>query len=149
MEHLTVPGTLDSLEIIGKFVMQAAATAGLDRKAAYRLRLAVDEIATNIIIHGYEEAGLTGEVGVTSDINEQELTIVLEDTATPFDATQFMDPEDMDRPMHERHIGGLGVFLAKQGVDKMIYERIGTLNRNSFIVYLHHDDSDADPARSR
>jgi serine/threonine-protein kinase RsbW len=149
MEHLTVPGTLDSLEIIGKFVMQAAATAGLDRKPAYRLRLAVDEIATNIIVHGYEEAGITGTVDISSEIDAQALTIVLEDTATPYDATQAMDPEDMDRPMHERRMGGLGVFLAKQGVDKMIYERFGNRNRNSFVVYLHKDEGEPAQARSQ
>ena len=57
MESLTVSGTLDSLKTIAAYVLSAAENAGLEKKPAYKLRLAVDEIATNIIVHGYEEAG--------------------------------------------------------------------------------------------
>ncbi|HEY9797793.1 MAG TPA: ATP-binding protein, partial [Leptolyngbyaceae cyanobacterium] len=60
MKNLTVAGTLDSLDAIAKYVMAVAAATGLDKKTSYNLRLAVDEIATNIIIHGYEEAGREG-----------------------------------------------------------------------------------------
>jgi anti-sigma regulatory factor (Ser/Thr protein kinase) len=49
MKSSTVPATLDSLGPIADYVMAAAAAAGLDRRASYRLRLAVDEIATNIM----------------------------------------------------------------------------------------------------
>ena len=62
MKPLRLPATLDSLEQLGEYVIAATAEAELDAKAAYGLRLAVDEIATNIITHGYEEAGKTGEV---------------------------------------------------------------------------------------
>ncbi|MEQ8963773.1 MAG: ATP-binding protein, partial [Coleofasciculus sp. C2-GNP5-27] len=61
LEPLTVSGTLDSLGAIAQYVLQAAQAANLDKKASYNLRLAVDEIATNIIIHGYEDVGLEGE----------------------------------------------------------------------------------------
>ena len=85
MEPLTVPGTLDALATIGKYVLAAAAVAGLDNKAAYRLRLAVDEIATNIIAYGYQPMGQDGVIDVRADIDEQTLTITLEDTAPAFD----------------------------------------------------------------
>ena len=52
MDELRVTATLEVLSSIGAFVMKAAENAGLDRRAAYRLRLAVDEMATNIIVHG-------------------------------------------------------------------------------------------------
>src|SRR5439155_1550196 len=49
---LTVPATMDALAEIAAFVLAEADAAGLGRQARYRLRLAVDELATNIIIHG-------------------------------------------------------------------------------------------------
>jgi len=58
MDSMVVPGVLDSLSAIGRYVLGAAWAAGLDKRAAYRLRLAVDEIATNAVLHGYQEAGL-------------------------------------------------------------------------------------------
>ncbi len=136
MENLTVSGTLDSLGEIAKYVMQAAQTAGLDKKTTYKLRLAVDEVATNIITHGYEEAGLKGELDLSADIKESNLTISIEDTGARYDpyATATIEEEDLTKPLEERAMGGLGIYLAIQGVDKYLYERVENRNRNIFIV---------------
>jgi serine/threonine-protein kinase RsbW len=115
MEPLTVPGKLDSLSAIAKYVMNAATTAGLDKKAAYRLRLAVDEIVTNIIVHGYEEAGLEGDVYIKAELDDKQLSICLEDTGVKFDPASKEDPGDLHQPLEGRSIGGLGVYLAFQG----------------------------------
>jgi len=134
MEPLTVPGKLDALSSIGKFVMSAAAAAGLDKSASYRLRLAVDEVATNIILHGYEESGLSGDIALAAVIDDGRLTVSVEDSAIPFDPREAKKPEDMDLPPEERQIGGLGVYLALEEVDGFDYERIGDRNRNTFVM---------------
>jgi anti-sigma regulatory factor (Ser/Thr protein kinase) len=134
MQTLSVPATLDSLEPVGQYVLDAATQAGLERKAAYRLRLAVDEIVTNIIVHGHNEAGLEGEVTIKADLNAEALTIILEDAAQPFDPRARPDPDDLDRPLEERDIGGLGVFLALKGVDVFNYEYVDSRNRNIFVM---------------
>ena len=135
MDRLTVTGTLDSLQAIGQFVMGAASDAGLDRKASYRLRLAVDEIATNIVVHGYEEAGRQGTIDVWAELDDAELRLFLQDSGLPFDPRQARSPEGLDRPLEEREIGGLGVFLALRGVDELRYERAGEQNRNIIVVH--------------
>jgi serine/threonine-protein kinase RsbW len=134
MKPLTVPGTLDSLSAIGQYVNSAALAAGLDKRVSYRLRLAVDEIATNIIIHGYEEAGLAGEVLVLSKMDEAALTITLEDTSAPFDPRNLGRPSQIDKPVEERPIGGLGIYLTIENVDKFDYEYVNNRNRNIFII---------------
>jgi anti-sigma regulatory factor (Ser/Thr protein kinase) len=134
MQHLTLPGNLDSLSEIGKFVYSAASEAGLDKKAAYKLRLAVDEIASNIIIHGYEEAGFSGDVVVLAKIDPETLTITLEDSSAPFDPRGKGRPDHIDRPVEERPIGGLGIFLTLESVDKFEYEYANNRNRNIFVV---------------
>ena len=45
MSQQVFPGTLDALAPIREFVGRAAAAAGLDKSASYKLCLAVDEIA--------------------------------------------------------------------------------------------------------
>ena len=134
MEPLTLPGNLDSLDAIGQYVMQAAVDAGLDKKPAYRLRLAVDEIATNSIVHGYDEAGLTGTLNIRAEMDPAFLKIILEDEGNPFDPRQIPPPAHKDLPIEERPIGGLGVYLTLKGVDEFQYERTGRLNRNIFIM---------------
>lgn len=135
MDRLTMPGTLDSLEGISDYAVRAAAAADLDQKATYKLRLAIDEIATNIVVHGYEEAGLQGPIDIWAEIDDTDLRIVIEDMATPFDPAKAPSPEGMDLPLEERQIGGLGVFLALRSVDELIFERVDGRNRNTFIMH--------------
>ena len=137
MDLLTLPATLDALGAIGSYVRDAAERAGLDRQAAYNLRLAVDEIATNIIVHGYEEAGLTGEIVMQGEIAANGVTITLEDSGIPFDplSRELPSDEDLARPLEEREPGGLGIFLVVKGVDEFRYERAGDRNRNIFVMH--------------
>jgi anti-sigma regulatory factor (Ser/Thr protein kinase) len=129
MHSLTLPATLESIGPVGQYVLGAAAAAGLDKKAAYRLRLAVDEIATNIITHGYEGAHTTGDFVVSANLGEESLTITLEDWAPAFDPRELEDPDHVGKPSHERPIGGLGVFLALKNVDQLDYEYRDDKNR--------------------
>jgi serine/threonine-protein kinase RsbW len=136
MQSLTVPGTLNSLKLIADFVLTAAAQVDLDKKATYKLRLAVDEVATNIIVHGYEEAGCEGDIQLFAVIDDQQLEIAIEDHAILYDPqqTQAVEAAELQMPLAERRMGGLGVYLAIQGVDQFRYERVEGRNRNIFRV---------------
>ena len=137
MESLRVDAQLGALSAIGAFVMQAAERAGLDKRAAYRLRLAVDEIATNIVVHGKPgERGVDPAIVVEADVDDRSLTVTLVDGGPEFNPLEHEAPDDqIEKPMDERPIGGLGVFLAIRGVDQFRYEREGTWNRNVFVVH--------------
>jgi serine/threonine-protein kinase RsbW len=135
---LTVPATLDSLAEIAAFVRAEADAAGLGRQARYRLRLAVEELATNIIIHGYAGMPGAGSAPATIDLRvergEKALTVILEDAGVPFDPRQVPPPDDLDLPVEQRDLGGLGVYLALGGVDQFAYERVGDRNRNILVI---------------
>lgn len=131
MNVLEVAAALPSLAVLRDRAREAAASAGLEPDAANRLIQAVDEIATNIIVHGYEENGLSGTVTMRCELAAHELVIALEDSAPAFDPRARAMPreEDLNRPLEERPIGGLGVYLAMRGVDRFDYERAGGKNR--------------------
>lgn len=134
LEPLTLSGEPGNLSQLLDYVTWAAAAFGLDDAATYRLSLAVDEIATNIVLHGYEDAGRSGDLIIWADTNDDQLTIFLEDTGKPFDPREAPPPGDLDRPLEERQDGGLGIFLALWGVDGFNYEQIGDTNRCVFIM---------------
>ena len=136
---LVVPGDVASLSIIAEYVVSAAKAAGLDRGRVYRLRLAVDEIATNIVDHGYQAHGETGFLEVSADIAARALTICIRDTARPYDPLRDLEQRNgtmADRPLHERGEGGLGLFLASRSVDALDYSRSGGKNHNYLIMNL-------------
>jgi anti-sigma regulatory factor (Ser/Thr protein kinase) len=133
MESVSIPATLDSLPAIGQHVGAAAERAGLDRSRAYRLRLAVDEIATNIILHGQPDPAAAA-IDLTIDLAPDALTIALEDSGPEYDPRRQPAPEGLDRPLAERSAGGLGVYLALRAVDRFAYQRINGRNRNIFTM---------------
>jgi anti-sigma regulatory factor (Ser/Thr protein kinase) len=135
MKSLVVPGELDSLATIRRYVQAAAEQAHLEKQQAYRLGLAVDELATNIVTYGYADSAADGMIAVQATIDVRTLKITLEDTAHPFDPTQQDTPADLDMPLDERNIGGLGIFLALNGIDDFTYERVDNRNRNTLVVY--------------
>jgi serine/threonine-protein kinase RsbW len=137
MESLTVFADLNALKPLADYVIQSSNLAGLDKKQTYKLRLAVDEIATNIITYGYEQSGKTGDITITCELNEQMLKITLEDTAVFFDPREklSLEKETLDLPLEERKIGGLGIYLTISGIDEFQYKRVGDRNLNIFIMY--------------
>lgn len=133
----TYKATLDVLELIRELLTQEGQDVGLSKKKTYNLCLAVDEIATNVIRHGYMEAGIkNGVFDLIIDKNEHELVVTIEDTGTPFDPIKHNLPtkEELKIPLEERPIGGLGVMIARQSVDKFKYEFSENKNKNIFIV---------------
>jgi serine/threonine-protein kinase RsbW len=136
LEPLKVQGRSEMLTQLMDYVAWAAAGVGLGEPAIYRLSLAVDEIATNIVQYGYEQGHKVGELKVWADTNAEELIVYLEDTGHPFDPRLAPPPDDLDRPLEERRTGGLGIFLALWGVDHFTYERDGELNRSTFVMKL-------------
>jgi anti-sigma regulatory factor (Ser/Thr protein kinase) len=93
-------------------------------------------MATNVIVHGkpLEHSG-DDEIRIVSDIDEQSLTITMEDRGPAFNPLERQVPDEhLVKPLEERPIGGLGVFLAVRGVDDFQYERVGDTNRSVFTV---------------
>jgi len=126
----------DALSAIRRYVTESAEEADLPKGATHRLRLAVDEIAANILIHGYEEANLEGELTASAVIDDEMLTISLEDNARFYDPRSRPAPKDLTDPLDTREIGGLGIYLALNGLDKFDYEYVDNKNINKFGMKL-------------
>jgi len=136
MEERAFPGTLDALEPVRAYVASAAEAAGLDRGAVYSLCLAVDEIATNVVLHGYEEAGISGELRVGASLEPRGLVIRLQDEGKSYDPSLHHVPsaEDLSLPLEERRPGGLGIFLARDAVDELQYAITDRGNVHTFVM---------------
>ncbi|MGW0059200.1 ATP-binding protein [Streptosporangium sandarakinum] len=144
METLRVPATVASLVAVAEFIGGAVAVAGLGDKDAYRLRLAVDELITNVITHGYPPAS-AGEIELHSSVSDGWVLFLIVDFGTEFDPTSghrpipVVDPDDLP-------VGGFGLSLARMSADRLIYERVGGLNRTIVVVrrsgrdLVAHDD---------
>lgn len=130
---LTVPGDISEIPRITHYVARAAAKAGLTARESYYLCLAVDEIATNVVTHGYKQCDTPGPITIRAMFAEDHLQIHLEDTGAPFDPRTAPKP-DIHQAPQERQPGGLGIYLALRSVDQFSYAHTDNLNRSTFTI---------------
>ncbi|MFE3995372.1 ATP-binding protein [Streptomyces goshikiensis] len=135
---LDVPATVGALGDIAAFVLRLAEGAALDKGAAYRIRLAVDELATNIVMHGYR--GGDGRITVRGRSGPGGVRITIEDTAPAFDPVEGRLPPVPGLPPERRRVGGLGIHLALTSVDEFSYTRRDGRNISTLTVKAEGTD---------
>lgn len=127
---LRLNAKLSDLEEIRNFVEKHAQRLSVDPSAIYDILLSVTEMVTNIIVHGYR--GESGSVEIEITQQEDALVVFLRDQAPPFDPTQVPTP-DITLPLEQRPVGGLGVYLTREFMDRMSY-RQGPQGGNELIL---------------
>jgi serine/threonine-protein kinase RsbW len=119
-EEIVCDATREHLAELLAFVDRACVRAGLDRELAFDVRLATEEVVTNVIVHGY--AGTTaGPVVVRFRREPTRVLVTVEDLARPFDPA-LAPRADPSAPIEQRRIGGLGWHLVHQVMDEVRYE---------------------------
>ena len=116
---LQLAAHFDSLKPIREFILESAHSAGLGQESSGELLLAVDEAATNIIMHGCPQGGCTIELEFRS--NPDTCVVHIRDNAPLFDPTTLDDPDLHIPPMERDTPGGFGVYLFKHLVDEASY----------------------------
>ena len=91
------------------------------------IELAVEEIFVIIASCAYPSD--SGDVTITADISgsPKTLTVVFQDSGTPFDPLSKDDP-DITIPVEQRRVGGLGIFLVKDNMDEVTYRYADSKN---------------------
>ena len=112
-------GTLENLPRFIDFIAGVCATIDADDDTKYALRLAVEEVCTNLIVHGYRNRP-AGPIEVVAHDAADRVTLVIHDRSPPFDPKNAPSP-DLTSDAEHRRIGGLGWHLVKKMVDEIRY----------------------------
>ena len=114
------PGRFDSLAAIGKFVVDAARSAGLDDMATYEIELAVDEACTNIIEHAYGGQD-KGEIECECETTPEGLRVTIRDWGEAFDPSKIKDI-DFSQPMEDIGPRGAGLAIIRKTMDEVEFD---------------------------
>lgn len=135
MKRVKMPATLDSLEDMLDYIINGLSGIEADKKLANQIRLSCEEVLVNVISYAYQDA--TGYVEIICEIptDNGEIFIQFVDEGMPYNPLLNPDP-DIDAPIEDRSIGGLGVYLYKTIMDKVTYERKDERNILTFIKKL-------------
>jgi serine/threonine-protein kinase RsbW len=115
---LQLTAGLEDLESIRRFVERRAKMLGVDPSTIYDIDLAVTELVTNSLVHGYPEQRGWIEVALLRE--GENLVVRLRDQASLYDPTQA-PPPDLTLPLDKRRFGGMGLHLTRQVVSRMEY----------------------------
>jgi serine/threonine-protein kinase RsbW len=123
--EIVLTSDLSALERLAETVAAFGREHRLPERLMQQMTLALDELFTNVITHGYgaERGTIVLRLGLADGWLEAELV----DTAAPFDPLAAAPP-DLGAPLEERAPGGLGVHLVRTLVDRVVYEREGARN---------------------
>jgi serine/threonine-protein kinase RsbW len=111
---LRVQADVKELATIRDFIEIQANALHVDHDAVYDLVLAANEIATNIVVHGYRGQPGTIEIDIRAEGDAVE--IVMRDRTPLFDPTLAPTP-DISLPLEKRPRGGMGIHLTRRLTD--------------------------------
>jgi anti-sigma regulatory factor (Ser/Thr protein kinase) len=116
---LRVKAVLENVSAAMDFVTQAARAVGCEEQALNQILLGVDEVCANVVDHAYK--GMEqGDMEVSWCLEGQDFVVSVRDWGRSFDPNSIEDP-DVDAPLEERSLGGLGLFLVRQVMDRAEY----------------------------
>ncbi len=131
---INIKSGVDGMEIMNEQLSKLVKDWEIDDKVAFSMNLALEEIVTNIIDYGYKGED-EYDIVIRFTLEKKKLRIQIKDTAPEFNPLDVKDPDDLDKPLEERNVGGLGIHLVKKFTDNFSYRRsngknIVTLTKN-------------------
>jgi serine/threonine-protein kinase RsbW len=121
-----LPADLREIERLNRVVRQFGDLHEVPSRTLYAINLALDEVMTNVVRHGFDDpAGQ--ELVAEIEVRKEELTTVVTDQGRPFSPLEA-PPPDLTAPLSERSLGGLGIHLIRSLMDGVEYRREGQKN---------------------
>jgi sigma-B regulation protein RsbU (phosphoserine phosphatase) len=123
---ITLTNDIQQVPQLAEFMDHVCEAMGFDDLTTMQMNLAIEEAVVNVMNYAYPE-GTTGSVNVEVQANDVRLKFVISDSGKHFDPTSVA-AADTTLSAEDRSIGGLGIYLVRQLMDSVNYERIGGFN---------------------
>jgi len=117
--EITVDAKTECLNEVINFIASELKKTSYPPDIQNEIEIATEEIFINIVIYAYGQEGGRVKISIST---ENEVKIKFEDNGKPFNPQEHEAP-DLNKPINEREIGGLGLFMVKNIMDKVEYTR--------------------------
>jgi anti-sigma regulatory factor (Ser/Thr protein kinase) len=118
--RLAFTGAHQEIARLGGAVEDFCVARGVAPSAVSKVLLALEELLTNVAKYGHP-GGAAVDVSVAVTLQADQLVVVYEDSGLAFDPLALAEPADLDAPVEERAIGGLGIHLLRGLFDDVSY----------------------------
>lgn len=121
MMALTVANRRSEIQRLSRLVDAYAETHAIPESVVFNFQLSLDEIVTNIILHGYDD-DREHQIVVRLTLEDSVLSAEVEDDGRPFNPLEA-PPADVEAVVDNRPIGGLGLHIVRSMMDSLEYRR--------------------------
>ena len=132
--HLILHNDIQQIPQLAEFMEAIADEKHLEQGQAMSLNLALEEAVTNVILYAYPE-GSSGLVDIEAIIREHSIDFIVTDSGREFDPTAAPEA-DITMGVEDRPIGGLGIFMVRNIMDEVNYQRADGKNVLTMIKRL-------------
>jgi serine/threonine-protein kinase RsbW len=123
---ISLPADVREIERLNRLVRQFGELHEIPSRGLYAVNLALDEVVTNVVLHGFDDA--SGQiVKVRMETKGEDLKSEVEDGGREFNPLSAPIP-DLSASLDERALGGLGIHLVRSLMDRVEYRREGSKN---------------------
>ena len=121
-KELKLKNQVDELQRLNLFIEEICDELSLDMGLRLDLNLVLEEVVSNVIFYAYPE-GTTADIELLAESDGKELTFVLSDQGKHFDPTAKEDLDTDVNPMN-RELGGMGIYIVKNIMNEVTYQRL-------------------------
>ncbi|MGH8751720.1 MAG: ATP-binding protein [Burkholderiales bacterium] len=131
-ETRSFPAQMRAFPQAAAFIEEVSAAAGFSRDDRHKLTLALEELFTNTVMHGYggdsdQPVWLTVETGI------RQITLHYEDSAPAHNPFERVKMPDFSVPVDKLQVGGLGMVLVTKFACHVAYSYSEGRNRLTMI----------------
>ena len=125
-KEIQIRNQVDDLQHVAAFVEEIADELQLSPELTMNFNLVLEEMVSNVIFYAYpKENDQPIILTVTSD--DDSISFIITDEGRAFDPTAREDA-DMSVNPADRQLGGMGIFITRQIMDDVTYQRIDGCN---------------------
>ena len=121
-KELRIRNQMTELEKVNQFIGEISEELGLSMEMTMDLNLVIEELVVNVVSYAYPQ-GTDGEIELMVTSDDKELTLVLSDQGREFDPT-MKEGADMNVNPAMRDLGGMGIFIVKNIMNQVTYQRL-------------------------
>lgn len=125
-KKLVIKNDISEISKLATFIGELSEELDLTPELNFNLNLVLEEAVSNVILYAYGKEEQK-EIFLVAQSCDNNLVFVLTDSGTEFDPTKVPDA-DITLSAEEREIGGLGIFLIRQIMNTVEYQRIDGKN---------------------
>ena len=118
---IRIEADVREIERLNKLVRQFGELHDVPSRTLYAVNLALDELVTNVVLYGFTDPA-NQQVLIKIATGGSELVASVHDGGRPFNPLD-VKPPDLNAPLEERELGGLGVHLVRSLMDQVTYAR--------------------------